>query len=230
MPGPVTSRRPATRPFLVRPPGVYRPQHDTQLLRESLATVPLPARARVLDVGTGTGTLAVLAAEAGAGEVIACDISRRALAAAWVNTRLRRLPVRVHRGNVAVTPPEGRFDVVLANPPYVPWPGIGRPCERWDAGGDGRAVIDPLCATVPGLLAAGGSFLLVQSALCGVGRTVRALTEAGLTTSVVGRRWVPFGPVLRRRVHYLEQRGLIDGGQRQEELVVIRGERTDRDA
>ncbi len=115
---------------------------------------------------------------------------------------------------------------MLANPPYVPWPGRGRPSARWDAGDDGRAVLDPLCDEVPDLLACRGTFLLVQSALCGVEPTLAALRGRRLRASVVARRWVPFGPVLRRRARYLEQCGFVGHGRREEELVVIRAERT----
>ncbi|EHR60246.1 HemK2/MTQ2 family protein methyltransferase [Saccharomonospora cyanea] len=214
--------------LLVRPPGVYRPQDDTDLLSEALTAVTLPPGARALDVGTGTGALAVAAARAGAAEVTALDVSRRALVAAWLNARVRRLPVRVCRADVSSAPPPGPFDLVLANPPYVPWPGGGRTSPRWDAGRDGRAVIDPLCAAVPGLLSERGCLLLVQSSLSGVEETLTALGEGGLKTSVVARRPVPFGPVLRGRARYLERRGLIGEGQREEELVVIRADRTER--
>lgn len=214
---------------LLRAPGVYRPQEDTHLLCDAMLAAPVPARGRVLDIGTGTGALALRAARAGAAEVVALDVSRRALVTAWVNARLRRLPVRTRRGDageVADRPPLGRFDLVLANPPYVPWPGEGRRCLRWDAGPDGRAVLDPLCAGVPELLAPQGFLLLVQSTLCGVDRTEDRLRGSGLKTSVVARRHLPFGSVLRGRRAYLERTGLIEPGQREEELVVIRADRT----
>lgn len=214
--------------LLLCPPGVYRPQDDTDLLVEALSGLTLRSGDRVLDVGTGTGALAVAAVRSGATDVTAVDVSLRALAATWLNARLHRLPVRVRRADVTERPPHGRFDLVLANPPYVPCPGKGRVSRRWDAGPDGRAVIDPLCVAVPRLLSERGSLLLVQSSLSDVDRTLAALAEAGLETSIVLRRPVPFGPVLRKRARYLEQRGLIPAGQREEELVVIRADRTDR--
>jgi release factor glutamine methyltransferase len=204
---------------------VYRPQADTDLLAKAADAAPLPRGGRVLDVGTGTGALAVAAARAGAGEVTAVDTSRRAVLAAWLNTRLHAVPVRVRRADVVAACREGWFDVVLANPPYVPWHGRGRSCTRWDAGADGRAVLDPLCAVVPRLLRPGGFLLLVQSALSGTERTETALRRLGLKTAIVARRWHAFGPVLHARVGYLEERGLIERGQREEELVVIRAER-----
>jgi release factor glutamine methyltransferase len=68
--------------WLLRPPGVYRPQADTWLLAQALHDATIPYGARVLDLCTGTGALAVTAARAGAAHVTAVDISRRAAMAA----------------------------------------------------------------------------------------------------------------------------------------------------
>ncbi|MGX9229474.1 methyltransferase [Streptomyces albus] len=110
------------RVWLLRPPGVYAPQGDSELLLEALAEATVPRGARMLDVCTGTGVVALAGARLGAREVHAVDISARAaLAAAW-NARLRGLPVRAHRGDF-LEHAAGRFDVVTANPPYVPHSG-----------------------------------------------------------------------------------------------------------
>ncbi|RCW44613.1 release factor glutamine methyltransferase [Halopolyspora algeriensis] len=190
----------------------------------------LPLGARVLDVGTGTGVLAVAAARAGATEVTAVDISRRAVLAARLNTRMRRLPVRVEHGDVPdPSTASRRFDVVLANPPYVPSAGPFPPerggARSWDAGSDGRAVLDPLCQRASHLLVPGGTLLIVHSALCGVDRTLTRLRQSGLKATVVARRPERFGPVMRERIDLLESRGIIEPGQRYEQLVVIRGDR-----
>lgn len=216
--------------LLLRAPGVYRPQEDSRLLAEAMLAAPPPARGRVLDIGTGTGMVALHAARAGAGEVVALDVSRRALVTAWLNARLHLLPVRTYRADVRRAPALGRFDLVLANPPYVPWPGAGRRCRSWDAGADGRAMLDPLCAAAPRLLAPHGFLLLVQSTLAGEGRTEDRLRGFGLKASVVARRRLPFGTVLRGRTGYLERNGLIEPGAREEELVVIRADRTEPQA
>lgn len=214
--------------WLLKPPGVYRPQADTWLLADSLRTAGIPPGGRVLDVGTGTGALAVTAARAGAGEVVAVDLSSRAVLAARLNTAIRGLPVRVRRGDVLAGLGAERFDLILANPPYVPADAGPAPRHRkarnWDAGSEGRALLDPLCEAAASALAPDGTLLLVQSSLSGVDATLERLRGGNLKVSIVARRREPFGPVLRTRRAALEARGLIEPGQRDEELVVIRAD------
>ncbi|MFJ4896603.1 HemK2/MTQ2 family protein methyltransferase [Streptomyces sp. NPDC088727] len=217
--------------WLLRSPGVYRPQSDTWLLIQALNDAGIPGGARVLDMCTGTGALAIAAAVVGAGHVTALDISLRATLAARFNARVRGLPVRVERRD-AMTYRAGRqFDVILANPPYVPSPQGDLPrsgsSRAWDAARDGRALLDPLCVNASGMLSSGGMLLIVHSAVCGVETTVDLLHKAGLKAAVVARRTVPFGPVMNGRIPFLEEQGLIKAGQRHEELVVIRGDRRD---
>ncbi len=159
------------------------------------------------------------------------DACRRAVLTAMLNTRLRRLPVRVHLGDVLGGMIGAPFDAVLVNPPYVPCDPDGSPtrgaARAWDAGPDGRRFLDSLCAAAPKLLADGGTLLVVHSCLCGPELTLAQLRGTGLKASVVARSVQPFGPVLRARSLFLERAGLIAPGQRHEELVVIRADRID---
>ncbi len=216
--------------LLLRAPAAYPPQGDTWLLADAL-TAELSttdvARLQVLDLCTGSGALAVAAARLGVGEVTAVDVSRRAVAAAWLNARCRGLKVRLHCGDLLGPVSGRRFDVVTANPPYVPATDDRLPTRGvarcWDAGTDGRAVLDRICTEVPPLLNPGGVLLMVFSSLCGEDQTLERLDAAGLEASVVERSRQPFGPVLSARASMLELRGLIGRGQRWEELVVVRG-------
>jgi release factor glutamine methyltransferase len=214
----------------MRPPGVYRPQGDTELLTEALRDAGIRPGARVLEVCTGTGAVALAAALGRSpGEVTAVDISARAVWAARFNARARGLRVRVLRGDL-FTPVAGEtFDVVLANPPYVvadgPAPQPHSRTRAWDAGPDGRSLLDRICDGVLEVLAPGGTLLMVHSALCGVDRTLNSLRSAGLKASVIARRREEFGPVMSARARLLEAKGLIRPGQTHEELVVIRADR-----
>ncbi|MCD0449156.1 methyltransferase [Actinocorallia sp. API 0066] len=214
---------------LLRLPGVYRPRRDTWVLCRALREAKVPQGARVLDLCTGTGQVAVVAARCGAARVTAVDVSWRAVACAAVNGLVRRLRVKARKGDL-FTPVAGqRFDVITVNPPYVPRAHGGprrHGRERaWDAGRDGRDLVDRVCAEAPGMLAPGGVLLMVHSDLCGVPRTLSALREGGLRAEVVTRERDPFGPVMRPRAADFAALGLIAPGRAHDELVVIRAER-----
>ncbi len=212
--------------MLLRVPGVYRPQGDTRLLADALAAAAIPPGGSALDIGTGTGAMAIAAARAGAAEVTAVDVSRRAVWTARAHARLRGRPIEVRHGDALTVAAGRRFDLVVSNPPYVP-AATGDPrgaARAWDAGLDGRSIVDRLCAAAPDLLAPGGVLLMVHSALCDTDATLRALRDGGLKAAVVARAEERFGPVMRSRAHWLARRGLITDDQRAEELVVIRAD------
>lgn len=214
-------------PRLMRFPGVYPPQADTWLLARSVLSHEGVAGRRVLDVCTGTGALALAAVAAGARDVTAVDLSRRAVANARTNALLNRARVRVRRGDLFAPVSGGSFDAVVCNPPYVPsaTARLARYAidRSWDAGPDGRVLIDRVCAEAGRVLAPGGVLLLVQTAVVGVDRTLDGLAAAGLEPSVVARKTIGFGPVMRRRAALLVERGMIRPGQEHEEVVVVRG-------
>ena len=212
---------------LVVPPGVFRPISDTWLLAEALDREPLPPGARVLDLCSGSGALAVRAALTGRREVTAVDVSRRAAAATRLNAALNGVRVRARRGDLLTAVADERFDAIVSNPPYVPAPSDTPPTrgpERaWDAGRDGRALLDRICAAAPAHLEPGGVLLLVQSSLLGVEPTLDALRAGGLEASVAAREPGPLGPLMNGRRALLEDRGLLPRGAREEVVVVVRG-------
>ncbi|MFL5819696.1 MAG: HemK2/MTQ2 family protein methyltransferase [Solirubrobacteraceae bacterium] len=212
---------------LITPPGVFRPRSDTWLLADVL-TQTLPRGARVLDVCTGSGALAVAAALAGAGEVTAVDVSRRALLATRINARRNGVALRTLRGDLFEPVGDRRFDLVVSNPPYLPSVGDRLPrrgrARAWEGGRDGRALLDRICTAAPRHLRRGGSLLLVHSSVCDPQETVRRLRMEGLAARPVARRRGPLGPLLAARADRLAARGLpLPGGH--EELVVIRAVR-----
>jgi release factor glutamine methyltransferase len=184
--------------------------------------------ASVLDVCTGSGALAVTAALAGAREVTAVDVSRRAVLTARLNARRNGVTVRAQRSDLFSTLGDARYDVIVSNPPYVPDPHQDRPPTRgpqraWDAGHDGRVVLDRLIAEAPRHLQPGGTLLVVHSELCGTDATLDGLRAAGLDPQVVARHRGPLGPLMRDRVDHLRRRGVLAPGQTEEEVVVIGG-------
>ena len=209
------------------PPGVFRPRSDTWLLADLIRAEDRIHGSSVLDVCTGSGALAVAAAQGGAREVTAVDVSRRAVLAAWLNARLNGVRVRALRGDLFAPVEDMRFDAIVSNPPYLPASGDelprSGPARAWDAGRDGRALLDRLVAGAPSLLRPGGVVLLIQSSLTGVEATLERLRAAGLEgAEVIARRRGPLGPLLAARAGELEARDLLRPGEREEELVAIR--------
>jgi release factor glutamine methyltransferase len=203
---------------LFAPPGVFSPLSDTRLLAERLRGEPRLRDGNALDLCTGSGALAVVAALAGAATVTAVDASRRAVTAARFNARLNGVRVRALCGDLFEPVAGERFDVIVSNPPYVPGEGAGR---GFDAGEDGRELIDRVCAGLADHLVPGGVALLVHSSVCGEKATMSALEDAGLAAEVIDRRRGPLGPVMRARAPELRRRGLLEGDE--EELLVLRG-------
>ena len=208
------------------PPGVYRPDGDTRMLARLVDSEPQLSGARVLDLCTGSGAVALTAARAGARDVEAVDVSRKAVAAARLNAALNRVKVRVHRGDLFGPVNGRRFDLVVSNPPYVPGddelPTRG-PSRAWEGGERGRRLIDRVVAGAPDHLRPGGSLMVVQSSICGADETLEAMGRAGLRAELVGSETSPLGPLFTARVRQLESAGLLEPGQRHEEIVVIRG-------
>jgi release factor glutamine methyltransferase len=211
---------------LITLPGVFKPHSDSWALAGLVSDHVRPGDS-VLDVCTGSGLLAVAAAQAGAGDVTAVDLSRRAVLAAGVNARLNGVRIDARRGDLFGAVAQRRFDVIVSNPPYVPSPEDHRPARgasrAWEAGFDGRAILDRICAQAPRHLRPGGSLLLVHSSVCGEKHTVGALRDAGLSAEVVARRRGPLGRLLSARANLLTERGLLAAGASEEELLFVVG-------
>lgn len=98
-------------------PAVLIPREETELLVEiALAASPR----RVLDLGTGSGCLAIAVAKhLPQAEVTAVDASAAALDVARENAASHGVVVRFLHGDWYVPVAGERFDLILANPPYV---------------------------------------------------------------------------------------------------------------
>jgi release factor glutamine methyltransferase len=207
----------------VRLPGVFRPPSDAWLLVRVMRERGLAEGARVLDVFTGSGVLAVAAARAGAREVTAVDISRRAVLSARINGALRGTRIRGRRGDVFEPVRDQRFDLITANPPYVPGeavPAAGR-ARAWEGGPHGRFFVDRLAAGATDHLEPGGTLLMVVSSLIGEDETLASLRSGGLEPEVLARERGPLGPLVSERAEALERRGILAPGEREEEMLVI---------
>lgn len=174
-------------------PGVLIPRPDTEtLVQLALDRIPTDGAVRVLDVGTGSGAVALaLAAERPRIEVWATDVSPAALEVAAQNAaRLECADrVRVVRGDLL--PPAAdspaRFDLVVANLPYIPTADLAglmpdvrdhEPVEALDGGPNGLSLVRRLIDAAPPRLAPGGA-LLLEAGSAEIPAVAAALIGAG---------------------------------------------------
>lgn len=173
-------------------PATLDPRPDSETLIEAaLATIPDRAAAlRLLDLGTGTGCLLLaLLAELPNAAGLGVDIEPAAVAAARENAAslglAGRASFRVGDWTAGI---EESFDVIVANPPYVPDPEIDRlapEVARWEprralaGGADGLDAYRALAPRILDRLAPEGVAVLEFGA--GQDRDVAAiLAAAGL--------------------------------------------------
>ena len=172
-------------------PAVLIPRPETEFLAEAGLQAlerDAPTRPEVLELCTGSGAVAItVALEMPHARVWATDLSPEALAVAEENARLHQVHDRVAflQGDLFEALPAGqRFDLILANPPYVgtergplPEEGVVRyePAMALFAGPDGMEVLNRILAEAPDWLVEGGTLALEVAA--GQSEAVEAIMQ-----------------------------------------------------
>lgn len=176
-------------------PGVFIPRPETELLAgmavAAVSPVVAPAssvapsvgpvappvettpvRPIVVDLGTGSGAIALaVATEVPRAAVYAVELDPAALAWAQRNNAAYGSPVCLVHGDATSAFPElnGRVDVVVSNPPYIPPDAIPRepevanydpPLALYGEGADGLAIPERFARTALRLLRPGGLLLM----------------------------------------------------------------------
>lgn len=203
------------RPFAVKP-GVFIPRPETETVIEAALAVLRPeaerrdSPLRLLDLGTGSGCIAVtLACELPACAVVGIELSWKVLQTARENVRRHGVD-----GRVALVqgwwlqPVRGRFDAVLANPPYVPSEHVDHlpldvrqePRESLDGGPGGMRHLRELLEHAARVIRPGGWLVLEcgeeqASALARRAARLGWVTPGRLLHDLAGR---PRGVLLRR--------------------------------
>lgn len=179
------------RDFAVSPE-VLDPRADTETLVE--AALPLLGKSRILDLGAGSGAIIVtLLAERPEATGVAVDLSPGALAVTADNARRHGVLPRLGLLEGSwFAPVEGRFDVIVSNPPYIPAgdiEGLDRDVRDFDphlalaGGADGLDAYRTLAAGAARFLAPGGVVLL----------EIGAGQAASVTALFAGAGWKPDG-------------------------------------
>jgi release factor glutamine methyltransferase len=174
---------------------VLIPRPETELLVE--LALKLPSGARAHDVGTGSGAVALALLDERPDLVVsASDGSPAAVEVARANAARLGLPLEVtaERGL-----PPGRYDLVLANLPYVredEWDGLAPEIRRYEppealvAGEDGLDAIRSLVGGAPP-----GTRLALEHAPAQAAAVRALLHDARTVADLAGRERVTIGSV-----------------------------------
>jgi release factor glutamine methyltransferase len=102
-------------------PAALIPRPETEELVRLTVERNKAAAPRILDIGTGTGCIAIalqkLLPEA---TITAIDVSPEALDLATNNAKTHEAPIAFKQLDFLHETPEGVFDLVVSNPPYIP--------------------------------------------------------------------------------------------------------------
>lgn len=174
-------------PFFVGPEALI-PRQDTETLCEAvLARRPRGQGFTLLDLCCGTGCVGISLAKLGGFAPTLADISPACLALAARNAQRNGVRARLAQGDLfqALTPGE-RFDVICANPPYIPSGALAglqaevrrEPALALDGGPDGLAFYRRIAQGYRAFLAPGGLLALELGA--GQGAALRSILGGGV--------------------------------------------------
>ncbi|MCI4336043.1 MAG: methyltransferase [Thermoplasmata archaeon] len=190
------SRSPGVRHDMPHPEALTAPIYPVREDTELLGRFANAGRGRwALEIGCGQGAVSVAAARGGS-RVVATDLNPHALRSLRAVALSEGFDLSVVRTDLASG--LGRFDRILANPPYLPTSPAARDPDPWvnlalDGGPDGLAVTRRILASLPEhLLPGGAGFVLCSSRQPDGGRQAlrREWEGRGGTVKVVGTRSV----------------------------------------
>jgi len=177
-------------------PGVFIPRPETEAMFEWAVAQTLPARPVIVDACTGSGALAVALSRHWPGaRVFGIDDSEAALEYARRNVEGTGVElVHADIDTPGLLPDlDGRVDLVVSNPPYVPADSVLEPeVTQHDpshavfGGPDGMAVIPAVVARAASWLRPGGQFAVEHDDTTS-SMTVACINRTGLFSDVVAR-------------------------------------------
>ena len=165
------------------------PRPETETLVELVlaeARSRFPPDVSICDLGTGSGAIAIaLLSELPEARAVATDISEEALSIAMLNAERHGVRSRtdVSQGATSARRPDGPFDIVVSNPPYIRSDVIATlarevrehdPRVALDGGPDGLAAYRAILEQRQGTDRARAAFLRLRSATIRANRSPRS--------------------------------------------------------
>lgn len=179
---------------IVVTPDVLTPRPETEELVD-LATGLFDKKGmyHLIDMCTGSGCIAcALAKRFARAQVLAVDVSEKALAVAQENIKKFKLQEQVHLLQSDVWENvQGTFDLIISNPPYIPSQIVDtltqevlhEPRLALDGGADGLDLVRALCSVAADYLNPGG-WLALELCKGQAAAVARGLSEIGWQTDV----------------------------------------------
>jgi len=177
------------------PPRVYAPSDDTFLMLGVLAGFRLEGK-EVLDVGTGSGILGLYCAMRGA-RVTVTDTDPEALEHALKAAQDLRVNVHVIHSDL-FSNVNGRFDLVVFNPPYLQSVGAEDPAV--DGGDRGQAVAERFLNSLASHLKGDGASLIILTGASDTGSLAERYSDFEFSTVATKRLFFEELHVLRLRL------------------------------
>ena len=141
---------------------VLIPRQDTETLVETVVEKIKEKSVRVLDIGTGSGCVGIsIAKMCPNAEVTLLDYSDAILEVAKENADLNGVDVNIERFDILEEVPEGKYDVIVSNPPYIETDTIFsldnivssyEPVEALDGGFDGLMFYQRIAELAPEIM------------------------------------------------------------------------------
>ena len=212
------SEQPNVAPSFAEQPGVkdlFCPSAHTGLVLQALhQRAAAFNKGSGLDVGVGSGVLLAALGSLGVKSLTGSDIDLEAVRCteALLASHGFTSGVRLINGSMWDELDGRVFDVITANLPAFPASG---PCDpdhspHWSCGGpDGRNLMDPFLAGLPGHLAADGVAFIAHNVFLDRARTDAMLRDGGLSACTLIRTTIPLdarkaslmNPAIRRAKH-----------------------------
>jgi len=146
-------------------PDVLIPRPETEALIEIAKNL---SPSKIIDVGTGSGCIAIsLKKELPDAQIVATDISEKALKIAKENAQIHQADITFYYSNLLENVKDSDFDLIIANLPYVDknWDWLGpelqyEPAQALYANDGGLEQIKRLITQAPNYLKPNGYLLL----------------------------------------------------------------------
>ena len=175
-------------PFRVSPAALI-PRQDTETLcEEALRLIRERGYRTLLDICTGTGCIAISLKTLSGIETAASDISPEALALARENAAKNGAEISFFEADLFEG--LGKYDIVTANPPYIPAPEMAalqeevrfEPALALEGGSDGLDCYRRIAEEAPAHINNGGALLMEVG--CGQAEAVAAMFPERETTVI----------------------------------------------